>query len=128
MINFLNFADMFGLYLAVLALLFSRINPLGAKPLFFAMTPQHTGTERKKFALHTILYVCIILIAFYSAGSLIIGFFGISKSVFPLMDMPLLSGLGSLLILIGLYRLILSPINYGGIGAIRYCQELWVSS
>jgi multiple antibiotic resistance protein len=145
MINLLNFVFMFELYIAVLASLFSLVNPLGAIPVFLAMTPQHTKEERKKIALHTSLYVCLILIAFYFAGTLILGFFGISinamriagglvilssgysllgghfaesraisKSVreealvkddisFSPMAMPLLSGPGSISLLIGLY-------------------------
>lgn len=107
---------MFELYIAVLASLFSLVNPLGAKPVFLAMTPQHTQEERKKIALHTCLYVCLILIAFYFAGTLILGFFGFSINGMRIagglvkdnisyspMAMPLLSGPESISLLIGWY-------------------------
>ncbi|TXB62647.1 MarC family NAAT transporter [Phaeodactylibacter luteus] len=69
---------MFELSLAVLASLFSLVNPLGAVPVFLAMTPHYTKGERQQTALHTSLYFTLILLAFFFAGSLILTFFGIS--------------------------------------------------
>lgn len=69
---------MFELSLAVLASLFSLVNPLGAVPVFLAMTPHYTKGERHQTALHTSLYFTLILLAFFFAGSLILTFFGIS--------------------------------------------------
>jgi multiple antibiotic resistance protein len=136
---------MIELYIAVLASLFSLVNPLGAVPLFLAMTPQHTQQERKKIAINTSIYFSLILLAFFFAGTLILGFFGISlnamriagglvilssgysllggnfaesraisKSVkeealvkedisFSPMAMPMLSGPGSISLLIGMF-------------------------
>ena len=136
---------MIELYIAVLASLFSLVNPLGAVPLFLAMTPHHTQQERKKIAVNTSIYFSLILLAFFFAGTLILGFFGISlnamriagglvilssgysllggnfaesraisKSVkeealvkedisFSPMAMPMLSGPGSISLLIGMF-------------------------
>ncbi|MEQ8707205.1 MAG: MarC family NAAT transporter [Phaeodactylibacter sp.] len=69
---------MLELFLAVLASLFSMVNPLGAIPVFLAMTPHYTSQERTQTALHTSLYFTMILLAFFLAGSLILSFFGIS--------------------------------------------------
>jgi multiple antibiotic resistance protein len=69
---------MLELSFAVLASLFSMVNPLGAIPVFLAMTPHYTKKERTQTALHTSLYFTMILLAFFLAGSLILSFFGIS--------------------------------------------------
>ncbi|NBC09505.1 MAG: NAAT family transporter [Bacteroidetes bacterium] len=69
---------MIELSFAVLASLFSLVNPLGAIPVFLAMTPHYTKQERAHTALHTSLYFTLILLAFYLGGTLILKFFGIS--------------------------------------------------
>jgi multiple antibiotic resistance protein len=69
---------MLELFLAVLASLFSMVNPLGAIPVFLGMTPHYTKQERTQTALHTSLYFTLILLTFFLAGSLILSFFGIS--------------------------------------------------
>jgi len=66
------------LLIATLAALFSVVNPLGAVPVYLAMTPNHTARERKKTALQTSFYFSLILLSFFLLGSLILGFFGIS--------------------------------------------------
>jgi len=69
---------MIELSFAVLASLFSLVNPLGAIPVFLAMTPHYTKQERAHTALQTSLYFTLILLAFYLGGTLILKFFGIS--------------------------------------------------
>ena len=133
------------LFIAVLATLFSVVNPLGAVPVFLAMTPDYTQKERQKTAFFTSFYFILILMAFFFAGTFILSFFGISinamriagglvilssgysllsgkfaegrainKEVraeamekedisFSPMAMPMLSGPGSISLLIGLY-------------------------
>ena len=66
--------------MAVFAALFSVVNPLGAVPVFLALTPQNSAKERRQIARHTSLFVALILISFFLAGSLILSFFGISNS------------------------------------------------
>ncbi len=66
------------LFVSVLAALFSVVNPMGAVPVFLAMTPEHTKVERQKTALHTSIYFILILLSFFLAGSYILDFFGIS--------------------------------------------------
>ncbi len=66
------------LFIAALASLFSVLNPMGAIPVYMAMTPVYTPAERKRTALLTGLYVTLILLVFYFAGTLILSFFGIS--------------------------------------------------
>ena len=136
---------MIELFFSVLASLFSVVNPIGAVPVFLAMTPTYTKQERAKTARSTSIYFILILVVFFLAGTLILSFFGISLSAmriaggiviflsgfsllngkmaesravdkkvqhealekedisFSPMAMPLLSGPGSISLLISLY-------------------------
>jgi len=67
-------------YLTVLASLFSVVNPIGAVPVFLALTPSDTKEERRSTALKTSTYFALLLIAFFLAGTVILSFFGISLS------------------------------------------------
>jgi len=69
---------MLELTVAVLASLFSVVNPLGAVPVFLALTPDQSPGERNKTSWHTSLYFVLISLSFFFAGSLILSFFGIS--------------------------------------------------
>ncbi len=133
------------MFLSALISLFSVVNPLGAIPVFLAMTPDYTAGERARTAFHTMLYFIAILLAFFLGGSLILNFFGLSLNAlriagglvimssgyallqgkfaqsraindkvraeaaekedisFTPLCMPLLSGPGSISLLIGMY-------------------------
>ena len=65
-------------FLAILASLFSVVNPIGAIPVFLALTPGDTPEERRTTALRTSIYFALLLTAFYLAGTAILSFFGIS--------------------------------------------------
>lgn len=65
-------------FIATLAALFSVVNPLGAVPVYLAMTPNYTGKERKKTAFFTTLYFVMLLMGFFLIGSYILSFFGIT--------------------------------------------------
>ncbi len=67
-------------FLAILASLFSVVNPLGAIPVFLALTPGYTRSERQGTAMRTSIYFALLLIAFFLAGTVILTFFGISLS------------------------------------------------
>ncbi|MEM6722576.1 MAG: MarC family NAAT transporter [Bacteroidota bacterium] len=69
---------MLALGTAVFASLFSVVNPFGAVPVFLAMTPDHTRSERRTTAKYTSFYFALILISFFLAGTYILSFFGIS--------------------------------------------------
>jgi len=68
------------LFVGVLAALFSVVNPLGAVPVFLALTPDYSLAERQKTALSTSIYFILILLSFFLAGAYILSFFGISIS------------------------------------------------
>ncbi|MFT5834223.1 MAG: multiple antibiotic resistance protein [Cognaticolwellia sp.] len=69
---------MINLFIAVFGSLFSVVNPMGAVPVFLAMTPDYTSKERNKTARNTSIYFVLILTAFFLAGSGILSFFGVS--------------------------------------------------
>ena len=67
-------------FLAILASLFSVVNPLGAIPVFLALTPDYSRKEREQTALRTAIYFALLLVAFFFGGTIILTFFGISLS------------------------------------------------
>lgn len=71
---------MLDLFILVFASLFSVVNPLGAIPVYLALTPSYTSGERNKSALMTSIYVILILLSFFFFGSYILSFFGITLS------------------------------------------------
>lgn len=66
------------IFIACLASLISVVNPLGAIPVFLALTPDHTIRERNITSRQTSIYFGVILIAFFLGGSYILSFFGVS--------------------------------------------------
>lgn len=71
---------MFDLAILVFASLFSVVNPLGAIPVYLALTPDYNQHERNKSAFMTSIYFMLILLSFFFFGSYILSFFGISLS------------------------------------------------
>jgi multiple antibiotic resistance protein len=69
---------MLALFFTTLASLFTVVNPLGAVPVYLAMTSQYTRAERTHLARTTSMYFVLILLSFFLAGMLILNFFGIS--------------------------------------------------
>ncbi len=64
--------------LTMFTTLFSVVNPLGAMPLFLALTTDNTNSERNKQALKASIYVTVILIVAFLVGDYILQFFSIS--------------------------------------------------
>ncbi len=73
-----KYKAMLELFIAVLGGLFSLVNPLGAVPVFLALTPHYSRLERQRTAFLTSLYFSLVLLLFFFGGSLILSFFGIS--------------------------------------------------
>lgn len=89
---------MLDIFLAVFAALFSVVNPLGAVPVYLAMSPTFTHEERKETALHASIYFVIILLVFFIAGSAILSFFGISLSALRIAGGIIIFGSGAQLL------------------------------
>lgn len=69
---------MITIFIAVLAKIFSIVNPLGVVPMYLTMTSEFTSQERKRLVLSTSLYFVGILLAFFWGGAYILSFFGLS--------------------------------------------------
>ncbi|MEL6390111.1 MAG: MarC family protein [Bacteroidota bacterium] len=89
---------MWDIVLAVSAALFSVVNPLGAVPVFLAMTPDQSVEERRTTALHASIYFFIILLVFFLAGATILEFFGITLTSLRIAGGIIIFGSGAQLL------------------------------
>ncbi len=71
-------ADLFNFFLGSFTTLFSIINPLGAMPVFLALTANDSASRRLLMARKASIYMCLILVFFLVAGNFVMNFFGIS--------------------------------------------------
>jgi multiple antibiotic resistance protein len=67
--------------IVTLAALFPIANPIGAVPVFYALTKADSRTERKSAAQQIVINVVVILAAFLLGGRVVLEFFGISLNV-----------------------------------------------
>jgi multiple antibiotic resistance protein len=67
--------------IVTLAALFPIANPIGAVPVFYALTKTDSRTERKQAAQQIVINVVVILAAFLLGGRAVLEFFGISLNV-----------------------------------------------
>ncbi|MFN3529690.1 MAG: MarC family NAAT transporter [Bacteroidia bacterium] len=67
-----------GLFVATFSALFSVVNPLGAMPVFLALTANDSPAWREIQIRKAAIYLACILVAFFLIGSYILDFFGIS--------------------------------------------------
>ena len=70
--------DLTVIFVAVLAKLFSIVNPFGAVPMYLTMTSHFANKERRQLVLSTSIYFVGILLVFFWAGAYILSFFGLS--------------------------------------------------
>lgn len=75
---------MFDLYIAILASLFSVVNPIGALPVYSSLTQRYNNAEKRKTARNTSFFFIMILLSFFLFGSYILSFFGVSISAIRL--------------------------------------------
>lgn len=64
-----------------LAALFPIADPIGAVPVFCALTARHPLKYRRQKAKETAVNVFAVLVTFFLVGKFILGFFGISLAV-----------------------------------------------
>lgn len=67
-----------GLFFATFSALFSVVNPLGAMPVFLALTSNDTPAWRRIQLRKAAIYLACILIVFFLVGTYILNFFGIT--------------------------------------------------
>jgi multiple antibiotic resistance protein len=78
--------------------LFALINPLSALPVFISLTENHDAKWKKYQTRKTCLYIIIICICSYFAGTYILSFFGISINALKIAGGLMISRSGFLLL------------------------------
>jgi multiple antibiotic resistance protein len=73
-----NMNEITVIFVAVLAKLFSIVNPFGVVPMYLTMTSNYAKNERNRLVLNTSIYFVGILLVFFWAGAYILSFFGLS--------------------------------------------------
>ena len=74
--------------------LLAIINPLGAVPLFLAITATHDHQQRRRTLLRAIVTALVVLLAFATLGTLILRFFGITTYAFKIAGGIIFFGIG----------------------------------
>lgn len=85
-------------FLASFVSLFALINPLSALPVFISLTEEHETKWRNYQIRKTCMYIVIICVCSYFAGSHILGFFGISINALKIAGGIMISRSGFLLL------------------------------
>lgn len=99
----------FDVFLTTLVALFSVVNPLGALPVYLAMTPEYTLAERLRTAKNTSIYFTLILLVFFFAGTLILEFFGIEINALRIAGGLVILNSGYALLSGKMTKLVVSP-------------------
>jgi multiple antibiotic resistance protein len=76
--TFNRYKPMIEIFIAVLAKIFSIVNPFGVVPMYLTMTTNYEKKARNRLILSTSLYFVGILLVFFWGGAFILGFFGLS--------------------------------------------------
>lgn len=85
-------------FIASFVSLFALINPLSALPVFISLTENHEPKWRNYQIRKTCMYIIIICVCSYFAGSHILGFFGISINALKIAGGIIISRSGFLLL------------------------------
>jgi multiple antibiotic resistance protein len=75
--------------------LLAIVNPLGAVPIFIALTASNSPDQRRNTARRAVLTSLIVLLAFCLLGTWILRFFGITTQAFQIAGGILFFGIGS---------------------------------
>jgi multiple antibiotic resistance protein len=76
--TFNRYRPMIEIFIAVLAKIFSIVNPFGVVPMYLTMTTNYEKKARNRLILSTSLYFAGILLVFFWGGAYILSFFGLS--------------------------------------------------
>ena len=90
----MNFSFFIGSFIS----LFALINPLSALPVFISLTANHHSTWRNQQVRKTCIYIFLICIVSYFAGSSILNFFGVSINALKIAGGIVISRSGFLLL------------------------------
>lgn len=74
--------------------LLAIINPLGAVPLYLALTATYTKPQRRRTLVRALVTALLVLLAFATLGSAILSFFGITTYAFKIAGGIIFFGIG----------------------------------
>ena len=74
--------------------LLAIINPLGAVPLYLALTATYDRAQRRRTLLRALFTALLVLLAFATLGTLILAFFGITTYAFKIAGGIIFFGIG----------------------------------
>jgi multiple antibiotic resistance protein len=74
--------------------LLAIINPIGAVPLYLAITATYTRSQRRRTLLRALVTALLVLLAFATLGTLILRFFGITTYAFKIAGGIIFFGIG----------------------------------
>ena len=74
--------------------LLAIINPIGAVPLYLAITGTYSKAQRRRTLLRALLTALLVLLAFATLGTLILRFFGITTYAFKIAGGIIFFGIG----------------------------------
>ena len=74
--------------------LLAIINPLGAVPLYLAITATYTPAQRRRTLWRALITAVVVLLVFATVGSLILRFFGITTYAFKIAGGIIFFGIG----------------------------------
>lgn len=86
--------DSLGFGVLAFTSLLSIVNPLGAVPIYVAMTANYDARQRRVTLRRAAVTGLIVLIAFAAFGPLILGFFGITTEAFQIAGGIIFFGIG----------------------------------
>ena len=74
--------------------LLAIINPIGAVPLYLAITGTYSKAQRRRTLLRALVTALLVLVAFATLGTLILRFFGITTYAFKIAGGIIFFGIG----------------------------------
>ena len=74
--------------------LLAIINPLGAVPLYLAITATYSSAQRRRTLLRALVTALLVLLAFATVGTIILRFFGITTYAFKIAGGIIFFGIG----------------------------------
>ena len=83
-----------GFFALAFTSLLAIINPLGAVPVYLAITATYTQQQRRRTLLRALVTALLVLLAFATLGSLILRFFGITTYAFRIAGGIIFFGIG----------------------------------
>ena len=90
----MNFAATLGFATFAFTSLLAIVNPVGAVPMYVAMTASYDSAHRRATLRRAIITAFVMLVAFSTLGTSILRFFGITTQAFQIAGGIIFFGIG----------------------------------